>query len=225
MYSSTNRDSKTRLLLLCGALAGPVFTVAWFVEGLIHPDYDAMRHAISSLARGEHGWMQVVNFLVTGVLTLALAFGLPSVMTGLSTWAAILLGIFGLGFLGTGPFITDPVNGYPPGTPPLVLPPSPIGSLHFFFAALAFGLPAACFVFASYFAKHGDGNWALYSRLTAIAFISTYAIALAGFLQVEALIPYAGLWQRIALTIGLLWMTLLALRLMKQPASQTRKSK
>jgi hypothetical protein len=216
MYSSGSPDGTTRLLLICGALAGPLFTIAWFVEGRIHPDYDAMRHAISSLAVGKYGEAQVANFLFTGILTLALAIGLQSAMAGVSIWAVILMGIFGIGFLGAGLFITDPLNGYPPGTAPLPVPPSLSGSLHLFFSALAFGLPAACFVLTPYFAKQGKDKWALYSKITALAFIITYAVALAGFLQVDALINYAGLWQRISLTIGLTWMTFLAVHLMEQ---------
>ena len=225
MSKAAKLNGGTRLLLVLGALAGPVFTVAWFVEGLLHPDYDPMRHAISSLSVGRYGWMQVANFLLTGILTLVLTFGLSNALPGLPVSAVILMGIFGVGFVGAGPFITDPLNGYPPGTPPLPMPPSLRGSLHLFFSALAFGLPAACFVLASFFAKQGEDKWALYSRVTAIAFLITYAIALAGFLQVEALIEYAGLWQRIALTLGLIWMTLLPLYLLKSPSQTIGRNK
>jgi len=81
------------------------------------------------------------------------------------------------------------------------------------FASFIFGLPMSCFVLARLFAAQGEHNWALYSRATAIAFIIIYLIAMAGFLQVEGLVNYAGLFQRISLTIGLAWMTLLPIHL------------
>jgi hypothetical protein len=66
----------TRTLLICGAIAGPLFTVAWLVEGATRADYSPLRHPVSSLALGEFGWTQVANFIVTGLLTLAFAVGL-----------------------------------------------------------------------------------------------------------------------------------------------------
>ena len=221
MYSSANLDGKTRLLLICGALAGPLFTVIWFITGLTRANYDPMRHPISALALGEHGWTQVANFLITGLLSLALAYGLRSALRsrGGSKWVFILIGLVAIGFLGTGFFATDPMNGYPPGTPALLIPPTVIGSLHLLFASFIFGLPMACFVLARLFAAQGEHNWALYSRVTAIAFIIIYLIGMAGFLQVEGLVNYAGLYQRVSTTIGLAWMTLLPIYLLNSPST------
>ena len=220
MSSSTNMDSKTRLLLICGALAGPLFTIIWFLTGLIRANYEPMRHPISALALGESGWTQVANFFITGLLALALAYGLQRALQsrGGSKWVFILFYIVAIGFLGTGFFATDPMSGYPPGTPAMLIPPTVIGSLHLLFASFIFGLPMACFVLARLFALQGEHNWAVYSRVTAIAFIIIYLIGMAGFLQVEGLVNYAGLFQRISTTIGLAWMMLLPLHLLKSPS-------
>jgi hypothetical protein len=58
---------KTRLLLVCGAIAGPLFTLAWLVAGATRPDYDPLRHPISSLSIGACGWTRTANFLLTGI--------------------------------------------------------------------------------------------------------------------------------------------------------------
>src|SRR5215216_4024080 len=112
MYSSTKMDSKTRLLLSCGALAGPLFTMIWFITGLTRASYDPMRHPISSLSIGEFGWTQVINFILTGLLTLALAFGLRSALRsrGRSKWGVIWVTAIGIGFMGAALFVTDPMN-------------------------------------------------------------------------------------------------------------------
>ena len=47
--------------------------------------------------------------------------------------------------------------------------------------------------------------------ITGIAFIVMLVITSAGFAQVEGLVNYAGLFQRITLTIGWAWLTLLAI--------------
>lgn len=67
---------KTRMLLLCGALGGPLFVVAFIIEGATRADYDPLRHPVSSLALGDSGWMQTTNFFVMGLLMLAYAVGL-----------------------------------------------------------------------------------------------------------------------------------------------------
>ena len=66
-------------LLIAGAIAGPLFVVTVLVQGAIRADYDPLRHPGSSLALGEFGWIQDVNFIVAGVLTLAFAVGLRHV--------------------------------------------------------------------------------------------------------------------------------------------------
>ena len=220
MSSSTRVEGKTSLLLLCGALAGPLFSIAWFIEGLTRDSYDPMRHPISALSLGEFGWTQIVNFIVTGLLTLVLAFGLSTAFQfgPAKTWIPILITIAGIGFLGTGLFATDPLSGYPLGTPAMLLPPTLIGVLHVLFAWCIFGLPVACFVMARHFDDQGERNWAIYSKITAVAFIIVYLLAMAGFLQLPGLVNYAGLLQRISVIIVLTWMTLLPLHLLNSPA-------
>src|SRR5512134_1612537 len=119
-------DRKTRMLLVCGALAGPLFSIAWLIEGRNRDSYDPTRHPISALSLGEFGWTQIANFIVTGVLTLVLAFGLRKAFQSGSgtTWIPTLITMVGIGFLGTGFFATDPLSGYPVGTPAMLLPPT-----------------------------------------------------------------------------------------------------
>lgn len=224
MSSFMNLDDKTRFLLICGVLAGPLFSTIWFITGLSRANYDLTRHPVSALALGESGWTQVANFLITGLLSLALAYGLRMALQSRggssgSKWMFILIGLVAIGFLGDGLFVTDPLSGYPPGTPAVLIPPTVTGSLHLFFASFIFGLPMACFVLAPFFAAQGEHNWAVFSRVTAIAFIIIYLIGMAGFLQVEGLVNYAGLYQRISLTIGLAWMTLLPIYLLNSPST------
>jgi hypothetical protein len=79
-------------LLACGVAAGPLFTVAYLLEGASRGDYKPLRHPVSSLALGRSGWTQTVNFLFTGLLSLIFAVGLWR--AGPSRWGALLIGVW-----------------------------------------------------------------------------------------------------------------------------------
>ena len=217
---------KTKALLVCGAIAGPLFTVAWIVEGATRDNYNPLRHPISSLALEDFGWTQAANFIVTGLLTLAFAIGLRRVLQsrGGSTWGPLLIGACAIGLLGAGIFATDPINGYPPGTPDKHLAYSSVhAALHDLFSSLLFvGLPITCFVLARRFAGWGEFGWVIYSTVTGFAFVFMFVLASAGFAQAEGLVDLAGLFQRITLTVGWVWITLLAVHLLKAPSETPR---
>src|SRR5215510_13653505 len=146
---STNTDT-TKSLLVCGVVAGPLFTVAWIVEGATRVNYDPLRYPISALSLGNAGWMQIATFIITGLLTLAFAIGLRRALrpSG-SVWGPALVGMAGIGLIGAGIFVTDPLNDYPPGTPLIPTGRTAHGILHDLFGIPFFlGLPITGFVFA-----------------------------------------------------------------------------
>ena len=206
---------KTKALLACGAIAGPVFVAAFLIQGATRADYEPLRHPVSSLALGPSGWMQTANFVVAGLLTLAFAFGLRLALRqgkG-STWGPLLVAVWAVGLLGAGVFVTDPVSGYPPGTPDRLIRNSPHGALHDLFSLAAFvALAAACFVFGHRFAARAGRGWAVYSAVTGVVFVVAFVISSAGFAQVAGLVDLAGLFQRVAVAAGFGWLTLLAVR-------------
>jgi hypothetical protein len=209
---------KTKALLSCGAIVGPLFVAAFIVEGAARVGYDPLRHPVSSLALGDHGWTQTANFVVASLLTLAFAAGLrPALWPGKgSMWGPLLIGVWAIGLLGAGIFPTDPVSGYPPGTPDQLPGYTWHGALHDLFSLPGFAaLAAACFVFGSRFAARGERGWAVYSFFTGLAFTVAFVLASAGFGQAEGLVDLAGLFQRLAVTIGFGWLTLLAARMLR----------
>src|SRR5262249_10183346 len=70
MTTAAQREAVASRLLACGAAAGPLFTLAWLVEGATRAGYDPLRHPVSSLAIGEVGWTQRASFVLTGLLTI-----------------------------------------------------------------------------------------------------------------------------------------------------------
>ena len=218
LYSSA---VKTKLLFLCGLIAGPFFTIVWFVQGLTRANYDPMRYAISSLSVGEFGWIQIANFIIAGSLIFAFSVGLRRTLrqpSG-SVWGPLLIGLIGIGLIGSGIFVTDPLNGYPPDTPIIPTERTTHGILHDLFGIPVFlGLPITCFVFGRLFDKWGARNWAWYSRLSGIGMFAVFFVARLGFRLLPTYPDLAanfGLLQRITVTIGFTWLTLLAVYMLK----------
>lgn len=217
---------KTKTLLACGVIGGPLFVVMFFIEGATRADYDPLRHPVSSLALGDWGWTQTANFIVASLLILAFAVGLRRTfrLPEGSTWGPLLVGVWAIGLLGAGIFVTDPVSGYPPETPDRLSGHSWHGALHDLFSLIAFvALAAACFVFAHRFAARGERGWVIYSIVTGAVFPVGFVLSSAGFGQAEDLVDLAGLFQRIAVIAGFGWLTLLAIYSLRGPSETRRK--
>jgi hypothetical protein len=204
-------------LLLCGVIGGPLFVIAFLIEGAFRADYDPLRHPVSSLALGPYGWTQIANFVTTGLLMLLFAIGLRRHLHAAgrpSTWGPLLVGTYAIGLIGAGVFVTDPVSGYPPGTPAQGVH-TWHGMLHDFpFSLFAFAsLAAACFVFTRRFTSWGKRGWAIYSALTGTLVVIGYFLSGQAFAQVEGLAAIGGLLQRLTIVVGWGWLTLLAIHL------------
>lgn len=205
-------------LVNCGLAAGPLFVAAFLIEGATRAGYQPLRHPVSSLALGEYGWTQTANFLVAGVLMLAFAAGLWRAL-GTRT-VAILVAIWGVGLLGAGTFATDPVNGYPPGTPNQIAEATTHGALHDLFSVPGFiALAVAIVVFAVRFARRRRQGWAAYSVASAIVLAAGFVLASAAFGGAPNLLSVGGLFQRIAVVAGFAWLTALALFIRKETHS------
>ena len=213
----------TRRLLYCGLTAGPVFVATFLAEGATRDGYRPLRHPVSSLALGPRGRVQTANFAVTGTLVLAAAVGLrraadPALS---SRTARALIGAAGAGLIGSAAFVTDPVSGYPPGTPDALTQPSRTGIMHNLTAVPVFlGLPAAAFTCGWRSARAGHRGFGLYCAATATTMLATTAMASAGFNQSPRLVNLAGLFQRASIVTGCGWLTALSARaLTRTPAA------
>lgn len=168
----------TRSLLGYGALAGPVFVVTALVQAAIRPGFDLLRDDVSLLSNGSLGWIQIANFLVTGAMVIAFAAGLSRALAGgrAATWGPRLVAGYGLGLVGAGVFVADPMNGFPVGTPagrPETI--SVHGMLHIVAAGIGFlCLVAACIVIARRYAARKRRGMAWFSRVAGIAFLLAF---------------------------------------------------
>jgi hypothetical protein len=214
-----------RGLLYCGLAAGPVFVTVFLIEGADREGYRPSRHPVSSLALGPRGWVQAANFAVTGTLFLAGAAGLwrAGDRTVSARMEQALIGAAGAGLIGAAVFATDPVCGYPPGTPDALTQPSRTGVIHNLAAVPVFlGLPAAAFTCSWQSVRTGHRGFGLYCAATATTMLAMMALAGAGFNQSPRLVNLAGLFQRASIVTGFGWLTALSGRaLARTPATPT----
>jgi hypothetical protein len=211
-----------RGLLRCGVAAGPVFVAVFLLEGGARDGYRPLRHPVSSLALGSRGWIQAGNFAVAGTLVLVGAAGLARAGDPAARSRAVpaLIGAAGAGLIGSAVFTTDPVSGYPPGTPDTLIRPSPAGTAHNLAAVpVFFGLPAAALACSWRSWRAGQRGFGLYSAGTAITMLATMALAAAGFSQSPRLVNLGGLFQRISIITGFAWLTALSARAFQHAAA------
>ena len=169
--------NSNQILLVCGAIAGPFYITLGVIQMLIRPGYDPTRHDLSLMSNGDLGWIQISNFVITGLLVIAGAVGMKHVLRGSrgGTWGPLLVGIYGLGLIGAGIFVADPALGFPPGTPADAHNLSGHGIMHFVTGGIGFlALIVACFVFARRFSLLKQRGLAVFSILTGIFFFAAF---------------------------------------------------
>jgi hypothetical protein len=208
----------TRRLLRCGVAAGPVFVAVFLLEGAVRDGYRPLRHPVSSLALGPRGWIQAGNFAMAGTLFLAAAAGLARAGDPAASRAAPApIGAAGAGLIGAAVFTTDPVSGYPPGTPDALTHPTRTGIAHNLAAVPVFaGLPAAALASGRRSWRAGQHRFALYSAGTAVTMLTAMALAGAGFGQSPRLVNLGGLFQRASIITGFAWLTALSAQALRR---------
>jgi hypothetical protein len=117
----------TRLPIVPFAIAGmsgPIcFVTLVIIQGILQPDYSHIAMPISALAAWPAGWMQSLNFFVSGILLAAFTFGLHAAIRptrfGLVGVGLLLASCVGILIAGLFPWIM--VNGVPTETAPHVV--------------------------------------------------------------------------------------------------------
>lgn len=201
------RITAPKILLLGAVLAGPVFNAVVIAEMLTRAGFNLARHPLSLLSLGEAGWIQVANFIVTGLLVLVGAVGFRRALAaGVGrTWGPILIGLFGAGTVVGGLFPPDAAFGFPPGSPNGV--PAQLSGhaiLHGVGFDVAFiSLIAASLVFARRYRAHSRRGWCAYSLATGV----TIPVLIVGGMSVA---HFMGIGFFIAALIAFTWLTAVA---------------
>jgi hypothetical membrane protein len=205
--TSLQRSPVIRTLALAGLIVPPWFTALVIVQGFLAPDYSHVALPISALAAWPTGWIQNLNFYVSGTLMAALAVGLHRgvLRTRGGVAGVALLVASGIGIVLAGVFPWKMVDGVPTETPP-----------HVVAAIMAFAATAVGFMVFSRRLR-ADPRWrdlATYTLLSGIVILLLFVTL--GWFAIEddaPLHPWAGLLQRVVCAVWFTCTIVLAVRL------------
>jgi len=217
--TASKYGTATKALLACGVVAGPLYVVVGAIEAFTRDGFDPTRHDLSLLANGKWGWIHISLLVASGLLTVLGAAGMSRALGGGrgGTWGPLLLGVYGLGLIGAGVFVADPVNGFPSGLPAGTYGDVSLhGLLHFVFGGVGFlGLIAACFVFARRFAVLGERGWAVFSMATGVLYFAAFFGIAAGSQQGGSVLTLVVLAFTVAVVLAWAWISALEARLLR----------
>lgn len=183
----------TRSMLGWGVVAGPFYLVFGLILALTRPGFDLGSDALSMLLLGDLGWLQALNLVLSGLMTVVAAVGLART----PEWpraAASLVGVYGLALV-LSAFAAPDVPGSGTGTVS--------GILHLAFGGLGFlALGTAAIVAALWFRRRRP-MWAAWSRAAGIAVIVLFV---AGGALSSGPAGVAALW--LAVVTGWVWLAL-----------------
>jgi hypothetical membrane protein len=223
--TSTNGSSSLTLrLCLWGGIVGPIFFVLVFtIDGFLTPGYSAMRDVVSFLELGPTGWIQRLNFMLTGLLLILFALGFflwmrPWDASGWRSVTTVLIALSGVGLIMAGLFLPDA-----PGTAQT----SVHGILHTIaFTVVFFPLGLACLSVGGKFIR--TTGWRIhgwYSLLTGLFPIfaalgnlfSSFVVSNASSAPVSATssqLAVGGLINRLLVLVAFAWYVILASRML-----------
>jgi len=175
---SSNDSQMTSKLLNGGYVAGPFFIALSLLQAFTREGFDWIRHPASLLSLGDLGFIQIANFVITGLLFIACAIGLKRIVTaGVGRkWLPRLFALVGIAFILGGVFVADPAFGFPPGTPQGMPKTTSWHSIIHGFAPLigSLAISAALLIFARRLWKQGRRSA---STVTVLVMIVSFVLS------------------------------------------------
>ena len=106
------RPGALRLYLWAGIVGPILFVLIFTIDGALTPGYSALSEVVSFLELGPTGWIQSLNFILTGLLLILFALGFFQWMRPRSTsgWlyaTTVFIALSGVGLIMAGPFLPD----------------------------------------------------------------------------------------------------------------------
>ena len=203
------RRRRVELAAVAGMTGAALFVSVFTVYGWLYPGYSATSMFVSELSLGAYGWIQVLNFVLTGALVLMFGRGLAA---HFSTGAAsrtgpVLVQGIGVSLIASGAFNTDPSAMFGQT--------SAQGVVHGILGAIVFTFaPLSCFVFYRRF--RSDPAWRPLAGWTLLSgIVLTLGIVLLKISQQpeSGLFEWKGLVQRVILVTFMAWIFAVAFRL------------
>ena len=169
----------TRIQLVGAVVAPPLLFLLWAIQALTRPGFRPSFHPMSLLSLGDGGWVQIVNFVLTGVLVIGGGLGLGRALDRgrLTRSASVSIIVMGAGLVAAGVFVTDAGAGFPAGAPEGAPEVSWHGVAHqvgFLLAQL--GFLTAGTLFAVRFVRSHQRGWLVVCVLFAVGAVLVAAL-------------------------------------------------
>ncbi|WP_426320596.1 DUF998 domain-containing protein [Microbacterium sp. E-13] len=207
--------------LVVGVAVAPVFIVTDLVDGLVRPGYSVLRHWVSHRALGEYGWIGIVTIAVSALMLLACAIALFAVRRRANAKTAypLTVCIAAIGLLTAALFPMDPSLGFPPGTELTPTTQSVSGAIHNVAGPVfILGMAVAAFLSGRYVRRVSHGAVAVgLGWVAGVAIVISFVLtSVLVSLDFAGVLPgaWSGLFERIAIYIGLIWSALICSRLL-----------
>lgn len=193
----SDNNCMKKFLPICAILSPVIFVLLSFIAGYITPNYNPLTDPISNLAILQHGWIQTLNFVLSGILMLFLGYSTYKALKGV-TKAPVSFIYFGIILILSAIFQTDP-NG----------PSTTTGIIHILlFVTAMIVLIISGFVFQAKLWRINKGL-ALYSLFTSI----TSLLFLLGIFTFNS---YMGVAQRLLVYPMFIWIAILSYSVSKE---------
>lgn len=206
--STKRRDAMLALLTIVGIV---VYVIIDVIAQALPPHYNPISQAESELAVGPYGFVMTINFVLRGLLSLALLGALTGTVTqqALSRPGLVLLGVWGVGALVLAVFPTDLS-----GTSPTLH-----GIIHLLVALIAFICGATGELLLSLRFANDPRLHSLRSPALVIAILASIILLVLFVAPSSRMLSHiTGLVERIFIGLLLLWMLVVAFRLRALPA-------
>lgn len=212
-----------RIGLICGTLVGPFFVLADLVDALARPGYQPLRHWVSHLSLGPLGWIGVTILIVTAVLLAGYALGVFAHRD--RRWRVYLVAVTvaAVSLLAAAIFPMDPSLGFPVGSLADAVP-TVAGQIHqaagpLFIVALAVAAFTSVRVLRDVGIARFPARWGhVVGTAVIVAFVVCSTLVSLDYAGVIPL-AWSGLFERIAIDAGLLWVSVVAVALRRARSS------
>ncbi len=222
--ATTGTQRIALLLYLWAGIVGPIlFVLVFTVDGALTPGYSAMRDVVSFLELEPAGWIQSLNFILTGLLFILFSLGF---FLWMRSWSAlgwlsvttVLIALTGVGLVMAGLFFPDAPGSSQPSVHGILHPIS--FSLIFLSLGIASLLVGGKFLRTAGWRIHGWYSLlaGLFPIVAALGNIySSFIVSTASktpFTSTTSQLAVGGLINRVLILVAFAWYVILASRML-----------
>jgi hypothetical membrane protein len=194
--------NRQKFYALCGIIAPIIFTIMVIIESLLRPGYSQIYSTVSDLGLGHLAILQIINFIIFGLLSLSFTIGFSKYLKNRSGKAVVgLLIVFSLAIISAG--VAFLFSG--------IYPYFTVIIAHSVASIIGFATIIIAQILIWKALKKSDQKvWENYRIYSLISGILTLLLLL-----YNVVTPYPGLLERLFIAVWMMWIEVTAIKLYK----------